>query len=131
MNKIIPGIVNDKELGKLKIESISSKAIFIAPKCYGLLDINQIFKFKVKGLNTEGLSTLTKSDFEMLLNKETQISKSQAKWFRSISESTILVKDTMYTIQQTTNKRELIYNSDNMLIGTKPYVISENKYNLF
>jgi hypothetical protein len=49
MNEIIPGIVNDKELGKLKLEYVANKAIFLAPKCYCLqLEDGQII-WKVKG----------------------------------------------------------------------------------
>jgi hypothetical protein len=125
MNKLFPGVVNSNELGKLKLETVSSKAIFIAPKCYYLKtnDNNEIFK--VKGLNKLGLSSLTMGEFASLLYKDKQIQKTQTKWIRSISESTIYLRDDIYTIQQTSNKRELLYNKSNALIGTKPYIIEE------
>jgi len=127
MNKLFPGIVNNKELGSLKLETVSTKAIFISPKCYYLLTDDNQEIFKVKGLNKTGLSTLTLLEFEQLLNRNHQLIKHQEKWFKSISESTISIKDQIYTIQQTSNKRELIYNSDSILIDTKSYVISEDK----
>ncbi len=39
----------------------------------------------------------------------------------------IEVKTQLYTLQQTDNKRELIYNSCNQLVATKPYNIKNNK----
>jgi hypothetical protein len=127
MNKLFPGIVNNKELGRLKLETVSSRAIFISPKCYYLLTDDNQEIFKVKGLNKTGLSTITGKEFEQLLKKDHQVIKKQNKWFKSISESTIIIKDTLYTIKQTSNKRELIYNTRNKLINTKPYTITEDK----
>lgn len=125
MNSLFPGIVNSKELGKLKLENVSTKAIFISPKCYYLLTEDNKEIYKVKGLSKD--VKLSYSEFIQLLIKDTLISKIQNKWFRSISESTIYINETLYTIQQTKNKRELVYNSSNILIGTKPFIISENK----
>ena len=127
MNELVPGIVNEKELGKLKLETVSTKAIFISPKCYYLSTEDNQQIFKIKGLTKSGLSTLTVLEFEKLLNRNHQLIKTQEKWFKSISESTITLKDQIYTIQQTSNKRDLIYNSDNILVGTKPYIITTDK----
>jgi len=33
----------------------------------------------------------------------------------------------MYTLQVTDNKRKLIYDNNNKLIGTTPYIINDNK----
>ncbi len=38
----------------------------------------------------------------------------------------IEVKPQLYSLQQTDNKRELIFNSNNLLIGTKPYNLTNN-----
>lgn len=127
MNQIFPGIVNNQALGKLKLENICTKGIFIAPKCYYIKTKEGLEVFKIKGLNKTGLLSLTSTEFESLLIKNQQIMKKQTKWIRSISESTIYHRDDIYTIQQTSNKRELLYNSSNILIGTKPYNITESK----
>ncbi|EKM74105.1 hypothetical protein AGABI1DRAFT_26863, partial [Agaricus bisporus var. burnettii JB137-S8] len=50
MNQLFPGIVNSQELGKLKLETVSSRAIFISPKCYYLKTNDNKEIFKVKGL---------------------------------------------------------------------------------
>jgi len=125
INKIINNIVDPTKLGKLKLESVSTVAIFISPKVYYLKtqDLKEIYK--VKGLTKDSL--LTQKDFEALLNKNTTLIKSQDKWYKDISKGHIIVRNEVYTLQQTDNKRELIYDSENQLIGTKPYRLSENK----
>jgi len=126
MNDLIPGIVNQNELGKLKLESISKKAVFLAPKCYGLLDINNNFNFKVKGLNSNQVD-LSIKDFENLLMKDYFIQKEQTKTFKSFEQGNIKKLQQIYTLRQTDNKRKLIFNSKNKLINTKPYVINHDK----
>jgi len=42
------------------------------------------------------------------------------KWFRSISEGNIEIKQTEYSLKQTYNKRELVFEG-NKLVNTKPY----------
>lgn len=54
INKIISGIINEKELGKLKLEHIAKRAIFISPKCYALETVNNKVYYKIKGLNKKG-----------------------------------------------------------------------------
>lgn len=37
------------------------------------------------------------------------------------------ILDSIYTIKVTDNKRKLIYNENNKLVSTLPYIINENK----
>jgi len=124
LNKLIPNIVDNKLLGKLKLENVSSRAIFISPKVYYIRTIEDKEIYKVKGLKNN--ISLTEKDFSQLLIKNNSIIKSQEKWYKEISKGIIEVKTQLYTLQQTDNKRELIYNSDNQLTGTKPYKIKNN-----
>jgi hypothetical protein len=118
-------MVSNTELGKVKLEHIIRKGIFLSPKVYYLeTDNNTIIK--VKGLNTKELK-LTKEDFQSLLNKDVQLEKEQTKWFRSIKDAQILLKRQLYTLKVTSNKRELIYDSNNKLIATKPLIINQEK----
>lgn len=87
------------------------------------IDYKEIYK--VKGLSKH--ISLTEEDFDSLLNKNNIIIKSQDKWYKSIENATIVIKNQIYTIQQTDNKRELLYNSSNQLIATKPYTITNEK----
>jgi hypothetical protein len=127
MNELFPGIVNSKELGKLKLENISTKAIFLSPKCYCLETIDSKFIYKVKGLINK--TQINFDDFNSLLTKDSLITKNQTKWYKSLTEGTISLLEQSYTLQQTDNKRELIYDSTNQLIGTKPYNLIDNEIN--
>ena len=69
--------ISDTILGKLKLEHICNKAIFLAPKVYCLNSENKGLIYKVKGLKHE--VELTMNDFEQLLYKDTFIKKSQTK----------------------------------------------------
>jgi hypothetical protein len=70
-------MISDTILGKLKLENICTKAIFLAPKLYCLLTESGKFIHKVKGLKHE--IELTFKDFENLLVKDFQIEKTQTK----------------------------------------------------
>jgi hypothetical protein len=66
---------------------------------------------------------LTMDDFNFLLVKDNLLEKTQTKWFKNLSEGNISLLNQLYTLKVTDNKRELVYNRDNKLIGTKPYII--------
>jgi spore cortex formation protein SpoVR/YcgB (stage V sporulation) len=76
-SEIDKSFISQTELGKLKIEHICNKAIFLAPKLYCLLTESNEFIHKVKGLKHE--VELTFKDFENLLEKDFSIKKSQTK----------------------------------------------------
>jgi hypothetical protein len=117
MDKLYPGIVNNTELGKLKLESISRKAVFISPKCYCLeLESGELI-YKIKGLHKN--IPFTVDEFKLLLDKDFKLIKQQEKWKKNLHEGSINLLKQTYTIQQTDNKRQLIYES-NKLIGTQP-----------
>jgi hypothetical protein len=70
-------LINEKVLGKLKLEYICKEAIFLAPKVYCLkLEDNTII-YKAKGLKHE--IELTFKDFEKLLIKNSKLEKIQPK----------------------------------------------------
>jgi DNA polymerase type B, organellar and viral len=125
-NKTLPEyLIDTKVLGKLKLESIVNKAIFLSPKVYCLETKDGTFIYKVKGLSHE--TELTLQDFKQLLYKDTFIEKFHRKWFRDLSKAQIQLLEQVYTLKVTDNKRELIYDKNNKLISTKPYKISGDK----
>jgi len=77
LNKINKNIVDSKLLGKLKLEIISTQAIFISVKVYYLKILDSEKVYKVKGLNTNTL--LSNIDFETLINKDSKLIKTQDK----------------------------------------------------
>jgi hypothetical protein len=66
-------------------------------------------------------------DFNNLLFKESFIQKFQDKWVKNLSDGYIEVMNQAYKMKVTENKRRLIYDSNNKLIGTKPFIINSNK----
>lgn len=118
-------MVSSTILGKMKLENTFNKAIFLAPKVYYLETIDDKVIYKVKGLKHE--VELTKDDFENLMFKQSFLQKLQSKWIKNLTESNILIREDLYTLQVTDNKRKLIYDQNNKLIGTLPYIINENK----
>lgn len=118
-------LIDDKVLGKLKLEKTCKKAIFLSPKVYCLETENGEFIYKVKGLKHD--IELTFQHFEKLLVKDALIKKNQTKWFRNLSEGKINILEELYTLKVTDSKRKLIYDKNNKLIETEPYIINENK----
>lgn len=117
--------IDSKILGKLKLEYICKRVIFLAAKLYCLeTDSNKLIT-KVKGL--KDTTTLKYEDFENLLNKDFIIEKTHKKWSRNLSESKINILKQIYSIKVTENKRELIYDN-NKLVSTKSYKIDKNKF---
>lgn len=94
--------INSKILGKLKLENIIKKAIFLSPKVYCFLTENNEFFYKVKGLKHE--IELTMKDFEFLLNKDALLQKQQTKWIRNLSKGHISLLEQVYTLKVTDNK---------------------------
>jgi hypothetical protein len=55
------------------------------------------------------------------------LEKYQSKWLKNISNGEIQVRDYLYTLKVTDNKRKLVYDLNDQLISTDPYTINENK----
>lgn len=113
--------IDPKMLGKLKLEYFCEEAVFLGPKTYCLKTKNGLIT-KVKGLKDP--SSLTLQDFKDLLVKDTKIEQNHKKWFRQISEGKITIKDQIYTLIATDNKREFIY-KNNKIIGTKAITLND------
>lgn len=112
-------------IGLMKLEYICDDAIFLAPKVYSLkTDNNEIMK--IKGLTSESISKISFEDLLELINKNSKLEKQQEKWYKDISSGKISIKDQIYTLKVTGNKRELIYDN-NKLINTKPIRINNKK----
>lgn len=65
------------------------------------------------------------SELENLLHKENKLQLYQEKWYKDLSNSNINIKEELYSLMVTGNKRRLIYNKDNYLVDTKPFLIDE------
>lgn len=116
--------ISENMLGKMKLEYILKKAIFLSPKVYYLETINGKVIYKVKGLKHE--VELNRNNFEFLLGKNAFLLKNQTKWFRNLSEGEINILEQIYTLKVTENKRKLIFKKSK-LVNTKPFKINKNK----
>ena len=116
--------IDPKVLGKMKLEHVVKKAIFLAPKLYCLMTDNNEFITKTRGLSHD--IKLQFEDFENLLFKNSEIIKNQNKWFKSLYQGTIKIDELPYSIKYTDNKRKLIF-KDDKLVNTKPFTINIEK----
>ena len=66
-----------------------------------------------------------------LLFKESKHKINQHKWYKSFTNSTINIIETVYTLKHTENKRAIIY-IDNKFAYTIPFVLNDSvKNNLY
>jgi len=90
-------------LGGLKLEAIFTEFIALGPKVYGGLTLDNGFRVKVKGYKD-------KVEFDrlkyILLNQD-KVILSNDKWYRSIKDGTINIKNNPYTLELNENKRKL------------------------
>ena len=124
IDKILPENVVGGALGQLKLEHTIEKAVFLAPKVYGLVDINGNEIIKVKGVTQEIVSDLHFNDLEQLLIEDSSREFTQEKWFKSVIEEDISISDIAYTLKVTSNKRKPHY-IDGTFDGTSPYNYDE------
>lgn len=115
--KELPSNYIGKELGKIKLEHIFTRFISLGPKVYGGINTNGIEFTKVKGLKNK-ISLLQLSNLLKLNLDNINKPFTQEKWYKSLIECTIEIKQIPYLLTPTDNKRHLIY-KNNILIGTK------------
>jgi DNA polymerase elongation subunit (family B) len=70
-------LINDKILGRMKLEYVIKKAIFISPKVYYLETVDGKVIYKIKGLKHD--IELNLNEFKSLLYKDGFIQKHQTK----------------------------------------------------
>jgi len=97
-------MIDPKRLGALKLEGVYSKGIFLATKVYCLLDNNNNnIEIKIKGVNKKAIidNNININLFESLLHKDYSFEIKQTKWFKSLTNSNITVKDQIYSLKVT------------------------------
>lgn len=118
----LPNSVVNNELGGWKLEQTFKEVVFIAPKVYGGITNDGKEITKVKGFKNK----ISFNELKPLLIREEKIKLKQDKWFKSVSEGNIKIKQNIYTLAPTENKRKLIIEKD-IIIGTEPFKIDKNK----
>lgn len=110
-NKPLPKEFIGEGLGLMKLEHICKDAVFLAPKVYALLTEDGLI-MKVKGLSNESVKNISIEELKDLLVKDSKLEANQEKWIKNISHGSISVKEQIYTLKVTSNKRELIYKNN-------------------
>lgn len=83
---------------------------------------------KVKGLKKESIDKYLSVDIlESLLYRNTSLEIANNKMYRSYSSELISIKNDLYTLSVTDNKRKLIYDVNNKFSNTESYVLDINK----
>jgi hypothetical protein len=82
---------------------------------------------KIKGLSGNSLSGITIDDLLELINKDSTLESKQNKWYKDLSNGNITIKEQIYTLKVTGNKRDLVY-INSKLNNTEPLFINENSY---
>jgi len=77
IDQTLPTELVGEGLGLLKLENTIRKAVFLAPKVYGLISEEGVEIIKVKGVTPEAASTIHISDLEQLLIKDSTKDNSQ------------------------------------------------------
>nr|YP_010691070.1 DNA polymerase [Phellinus igniarius]WBU93171.1 DNA polymerase [Phellinus igniarius] len=113
-------LVDDKKIGLFKLEKMLKNFVALGPKVYGGIEIDGTEFTKVKGLKTK----VAVSQLEELLIKDSSTKVEQKKWFNNLTESTISVKKSAYSLKPTDSKRNLVF-KDGKLVGTSNKVINE------
>lgn len=116
-----PSLIGE-ELGKMKLEHIFDDAIYLAPKVYGGKTENYEY-VRIKGLK----NPIKFEELKGLLYKDSKLEITQEKWYKDISNSVFHVKDEIYTLMITENKRILHYNYENIFYDTSPIKLEDNK----
>jgi len=113
-----------KQLGLLKLEYVINKAVFLAPKVYGLVIENGVEVIKIKGITEEVTSKIHVNDLEYLLIQDSNKVFNQHKWYKSLVKGEIGISDVLYNLKVTSNKRATIYKED-VFNSTEPLFYDE------
>jgi hypothetical protein len=91
IDKPLPDFMVGGELGQFKLEHTIDRAVFLAPKVYGLVTVEGEEVIKVKGVTKEQLSDIHIQDLENLLIKDSTREFNQSKWFKKVIEGEIAI----------------------------------------
>ena len=99
----------------MKLEHVFEDATFLSPKMYGgkTKDYEYV---RIKGLK----NPLKYDELKPLLKKDSKLEIQQEKWYSDVSNGMFHIKDEIYTLMVTDNKRKLLYNEDNIFYNTSP-----------
>jgi DNA polymerase type B, organellar and viral len=126
-NMPLPAEFVGNELGQFKLEHVFEEAVFLAPKVYGGLVWNEETQSMTEIIKAKGYKgTLTYAELKSLLVKGSALELNHEIWLRSYEAGNITIKDSLYTLSITSNKRKNIY-VNNIFTNTEPFIINNDK----
>jgi hypothetical protein len=125
IDKPLPDHMVGTRLGQMKLEYIFKDCVFLGPKIYaGITEDGRRYICKIKGY--KNAKSIPLEDMKSLLRKDSNLTLSHNKWFRSLAEGNILIKEQLYELSKTENKRDFIY-ENNVAIDTRAFNILYSK----
>jgi len=119
MEKPLADSLVGNHLGQMVLEKEYREFVSLAPKVYGGILTNGKEFTKIKGFkNSVSFETL-----KSLLEENKSLKLEHTKWFRFIDKGSISIKNQIYTLIPTQNKRNIIY-KDNVLTKTEAFKIN-------
>ena len=106
----------------MNLEQFFDQAVFLAPKVYGGL-IHENEYVKVKGVK----NTISYDSLFDLLEKNNTFNLIQEKWYRNLPLGVLEVRQEIYTLMATENKRMMLFDSNRTKMKTFPFLLS-NKF---
>ena len=120
--------INNKKLGKMKHEYSLLEGAFPAPKVYGGILTKKYKQYDREIVKCRGLkSTIPYFILKYIVNKNISVLVYQEKWIRALSESTIIIKNSPFTLALTGDKRELVFDSLGNFIDSVPFTLENGK----
>src|ERR1700721_2170316 len=107
INKPLPDHLVGSGLGQMKLEYVFTDCVFLGAKIYAGITTDggrYICKIKVY----KDAKSISLGDMKSLLRKDSNLTVSHNKWFRNLEEGNILIKEQLYELSKTENKREFI-----------------------
>ena len=130
IDKPLPNDLVGDKLGQLKLEYTIKKAVFLAPKVYGLVTSDNKEVIKIKGITSDVASSFKFNVLSCLLYEDSTRVVTQQKWFKSFVDGSITISDMIYTLRVTSNKRRAVF-IKGVFEKTQPYnyddISSNNK----
>lgn len=118
INEILNNIQVGRGLGLMKLERFFDQAVFLAPKVYGgILENKELVK--IKGLK----NPIPFAFLSDLLSKKGKLSLPQEKWYRNLELGVLEIRQEIYTLIATENKRILYHHSQQNDVATLPYTL--------
>lgn len=124
VDRPLPDNMVGSQLGQVKLEHVISKAVFLAPKVYGLVVEDGTEIIKVKGIRHEALNDVSVDTLSNLLIQDSSKVITQEKLYKNLEIGEISVRELAYTLKVTSNKRQPIY-INGVLENTIPFYYDE------